>query len=124
MSTADLGPGGTIRWPRQSHPGALTPAGQERTPWLTSWAGATFEQGILSVLPMLEGPCTATSLPGEHLFQASGMGCRHLEANRGVQIYGVFLRNSRQECPAILPVVNVARNSPRELRPLSRSGAG
>ena len=28
MSTADLGPGGAIRWPRQSHPGALTPAGQ------------------------------------------------------------------------------------------------
>ena len=61
MSAADLGPGGTIRWPRQSHPGALTPAGQERTPWLTSWARATFEQGILSVLPTLEGPCTATS---------------------------------------------------------------
>ena len=73
MSAADLGPGGTIRWPRQSHPGALTPAGQERTPWLTSWARATFEQGILSVLPMLEGPCTATSLPGEHLFQASAL---------------------------------------------------
>ena len=34
---------------------------------------ATFEQGILSVLPMLEGPCTATSLPGEHLFQASAL---------------------------------------------------
>ena len=71
MSAAELGPGGTIRWPRQSHPRALTPAGQERTPWLTSWARATFEQGILSVLPTLEGPCTATSLPGEHLFQAS-----------------------------------------------------
>ena len=73
MSAADLGPGGTSRWPRQSHPGALTPAGQERTPWLTSWARATFEQGILSVLPTLEGPCTATSLPGEHLFQASAL---------------------------------------------------
>ena len=73
MSAADLGPGGAIRWPRQSHPGALTPAGQERTPWLTSWARATFEQGILSVLPMLEGPRTATSLPGEHLFQASAL---------------------------------------------------
>ena len=73
MSAAELGPGGTIRWPRQSHPRALTPAGQERTPWLTSWARATFEQGILSVLPTLEGPCTATSLPGEHLFQASAL---------------------------------------------------
>ena len=72
-SAADLGPGGTIRWPRQSHPNALTPAGRERTPWLTSWARATFEHGILSVLPMLEGPCTATSLPGEHLFQASAL---------------------------------------------------
>ena len=63
----------TLRWPRQSHPNALTPAGQERTPWLTSWARATFEQGVLSVLPMLEGPCTVTSLPGEHLFQASAL---------------------------------------------------
>ena len=65
--------GGSLKWPRQSHPQALTPAGQMRTPWLTSWARATFEQGILSVLPMLEGPCTATSLPGEHLFQASAL---------------------------------------------------
>ena len=65
--------GGTIKWPRQSHPQALTPAGQMRTPWLTSWARATFEQGVLSVLPMLEGPCTAASLPGEHLFQASAL---------------------------------------------------
>ena len=46
---------------------------QMRTPWLTSWARATFEQGVLSVLPMLEGPCTAASLPGEHLFQASAL---------------------------------------------------
>ena len=36
-----------------------------------SWARATFEQGCLSVLPQLEGPCKAISLPGEHLFQAS-----------------------------------------------------
>ena len=60
-----------IKWPKRSHPGALTKAGQERTPWLTSWARATFEQGCLSVLPHLEGPCKAISLPGEHLFQAS-----------------------------------------------------
>ena len=60
-----------ITWPKRAHPGALTKAGQERTPWLTSWARATFEQGCLSVLPHLEGPCKAYSLPGEHLFQAS-----------------------------------------------------
>ena len=29
---------GNIRWPKRAHPGALTKAGQERTPWLTSWA--------------------------------------------------------------------------------------
>ena len=28
------GDGGSIKWPRQSHPQALTPAGQMRTPWL------------------------------------------------------------------------------------------
>ena len=69
----ELGPGSTIKWPRQSHPRALTPAGREQTPWVTSWARATFEQGILSVLPMLTGPCTVASLPGEHLFQASAL---------------------------------------------------
>ena len=62
-----------VVWPRKAHPQALIQTGQERTPWLTSWARATFEQGILSALPLLEGPCTATSLPGEHLFQASAM---------------------------------------------------
>ena len=70
---AELGPDSTIKWPRQSHPRALTPAGRERTPWITSWARATFEQGILSVLPMLTGPCIVASLPGEHLFQASAL---------------------------------------------------
>ena len=69
----ERGPDSTIKWPRQSHPRALTPAGRERTPWVTSWARATFEQGILSVLPMLTGPCTVASLPGEHLFQASAL---------------------------------------------------
>ena len=49
----------------------LTPEGRARTPWVTSWVRATFEQGILSVLPMLTGPCTVALLPGEHLFQAS-----------------------------------------------------
>ena len=72
-SLDELGPGSTIKWPRQSHPRALTPEGRERTPWVTSWARATFEQGILSVLPMLTGPCTVASLPGEHLFQASAL---------------------------------------------------
>ena len=61
----------SIKWPKRAHPGALTDAGRERTPWLTSWARASFEQGCLSVLPHLEGPCKAISLPGEHLFQAS-----------------------------------------------------
>ena len=63
--------GTPVRWPKRAHPGALSQAGQERTPWLTRWARATFEQGCLSVLPHLEGKCKALSLPGEHLFQAS-----------------------------------------------------
>ena len=49
-----VGSAGSVTWPRQSHPQALTPEGQKRTPWLISWARATFEQGILSVLPLLE----------------------------------------------------------------------
>ena len=55
-----------VKWPKRAHPGALTKAGQERAPWLTSWARASW-----SVLPQLEGPCKAVSFPGEHLFQAS-----------------------------------------------------
>ena len=57
-----------ITWPKPVHPGALTKA-QERTPWLTSWARATFEQGCLSVLPHLEGPCKAFSLRGNTFFR-------------------------------------------------------
>ena len=71
-STSDTQQNSTaVQWPKRSHPGALTEAGRQRTPWLTSWARATFEQGCLSALPHLEGPCKAISLPGEHLFQAS-----------------------------------------------------
>ena len=55
----------SIKWPKRAHPGALTDAGRERTPWLTSWARATFEQGCLSVLPHLEGaklyPCLGST---------------------------------------------------------------
>ena len=72
LSTNDTQQNSTaVQWPKRSHPGALTEAGRQRTPWLTSWARATFEQGCLSALPHLEGPCKAISLPGEHLFQAS-----------------------------------------------------
>ena len=60
-----------IRWPKKAHPDALSEAGRERTPWLTRWARARFEQGCLLVPPHLEGPCKALSLAGEHLFQAS-----------------------------------------------------
>ena len=60
-----------LRWPKKAHPGALSQAGRERAPWLTRWARATFEQGCLSALPHLEGPCEALFPPGEHLFQAS-----------------------------------------------------
>ena len=56
-SPEESGPGSPIKWPRQSHPRALTPEGRERTPWVTSWARATFEQGTVSA-PMLTGPCT------------------------------------------------------------------
>ena len=58
-----------VKWPKRAHPGALTKAGQERTPWLTSWARATFEQGCLSVLPHLEGPCKAIPFPESTFFR-------------------------------------------------------
>ena len=35
--------------------------------------GESSKGGTLSVFPMLAGPCTVASLPGEHLFQASAL---------------------------------------------------
>ena len=46
-STPDAGEVLPVRWPKKAHPGALSEAGQERTPWLTRWTRAT---GCLSVL--------------------------------------------------------------------------
>ena len=42
-----------VRWPKKAHPGTLSEAEQERTPWLTRWARATFQQG-----------CQGTLVPG------------------------------------------------------------
>ena len=41
LSTNDTQQNSTaVQWPKRSHPGALTEAGRQRTPWLTSWARA------------------------------------------------------------------------------------
>ena len=59
-----------IRWPKRlTQVPCLRQVGNARLG--SPGARATFEQGCLSVLPHLEGPCKALSLPGEHLFQAS-----------------------------------------------------
>ena len=55
-STPDTGEGLPVRWPKKAHPGALSEAGQERAPWLTRWARATFEQcSSLPLCPMENG---------------------------------------------------------------------
>ena len=86
-----------VKWPKRAHPGALTKAGQERTPCPTSWARATFEKGCLSVLPHLEGPCKAISLPGEHLFQA-----RRIAPNRMRPIIFHAFGKAKLDAPAQL----------------------
>ena len=59
-SPDELGPGGTIKWPRQSHPKAPLKGESELR---GSPAGLVLpSKGILSVLPMLTGPCTVASL--------------------------------------------------------------
>ena len=94
---SDPGEGLPIRWPKWAHPGALAEAGQERTPWLTRWARATFEQGCLSVLPHLEGTCKALSLPGEHLFQAS-----RISPNRTRPVIFHAFGKAKNDAPQVL----------------------
>ena len=70
------GDSGSFKWPRQSHPHTLTPLG--RTVSMAYQLGQSYlRAGDLVSAPLLEGPRTAMSLPGEHLFQASALSRSH-----------------------------------------------
>ena len=60
-------------WPRHGHAGALLQNYQCRTPRLVAWARAAFEQGALPSLLMMPGLAPVFSLPGDRMFQATGV---------------------------------------------------
>ena len=65
-------------WPRHGHAGALLQNYQCRTPRLVAWARAAFEQGALPSLLMMPGIAPVFSLPGDRMYQATGVtnGCQ------------------------------------------------
>ena len=66
------------QWPRHGHAGALLQNYQSRTPRIVAWARAAFEQGALPSLLMMPGIAPVFSLPGDRMFQATGVvpGCQ------------------------------------------------
>ena len=61
------------QWPRHGHAGALLRDYQCRTPRIVAWARAAFEQGALPSLVMMPGIAPVFSLPGDRMFQATGV---------------------------------------------------
>ena len=61
-------------WPRHGHAGALLRQYQARSPRIVAWARATFEQGALPSLLFLQGLVPIFTLPGDKMFQATGLG--------------------------------------------------
>ena len=60
-------------WPRHGHAGALLQNYQCRSPRIVAWARAAFEQGALPSLLMMPGIAPVFSLPGDRMFQATGI---------------------------------------------------
>ena len=60
-------------WPRHGHAGALLPEYQARSPRIVAWARASFEQGALPSLLFLQGIVPIFTLPGDRMFQATGL---------------------------------------------------
>ena len=60
-------------WPRRGHAGALLQNYQCRSPRIVAWARAAFEQGALPSLLMMPGIAPVFSLPGDRMFQATGI---------------------------------------------------
>ena len=61
-------------WPRHGHAGALLKEYQARSPRIVAWARASFEQGALPSLLFLQGLVPIFTLPGDRMFQATGLG--------------------------------------------------
>ena len=60
-------------WPRHGHAGRLLPEYQARSPCIVAWARACFEQGALPSLLLLQGLKPIFTLPGDKMFQSTGV---------------------------------------------------
>ena len=74
-------------WPRHGHAGALLRRYQARSPRIVAWARATFEQGALPSLLFLQGLVPIFTLPGDKMFQATGL-CSHKQRPPIMHAYG------------------------------------
>ena len=60
-------------WSRHGHAGALLPEYRARSPRIVAWARACFEQGALPSLLLLQGLVPIFTLPGDKMFQSTGV---------------------------------------------------
>ena len=59
------------QWPRHGHPQCIGELYMQRSPSLTAWARACFEQGALASLLYLPGIVPVFTLPGDRMFQST-----------------------------------------------------
>ena len=63
----------TFAGPERPHAGRLLPEYQARSPSMVAWARACFEQGALPSLLLLQGLVPIFTLPGDKMFQSTGV---------------------------------------------------
>ena len=84
-------------WPRHGHAGALLPEYQARSPRMVAWARASFEQGALPSLLFLQGLVPIFSLPGDKMFQSTGI-CQGKQRPPIMHAYGGLRLVWRKHC--------------------------
>ena len=72
------------QWPRHGHPQCIGELYAQRAPSLTAWARACFEQGALASLLYLPGIVPIFTLPGDRMFQSTGI---HTNVQRPVILH-------------------------------------
>ena len=80
-------------WPRHGHTRALSEEYQRRSPRLVAWARAAFEQGALPSLLLLPGLVPIFTLPGDRMFQSTGI-CRGKQRPPIIHAYGGAKRDA------------------------------
>jgi len=72
------------QWPRHGHPQCIGEFYVQRAPSLPAWARACFEQGALASLLYLPGIVPVFTLPGDRMFQSTGI---HTNVQRPVILH-------------------------------------